>query len=90
MQNHAWTFMLKHMHHLAMPDKEGAISRGMQVPVRMYVGCFNPAYRCSGTLWEGCYKSGVVQSLESLLKCYRYIELSPIRAKMAADPPEYF
>jgi REP element-mobilizing transposase RayT len=41
------------------------------------------------TLWEGRFKSCVIQSADYLLKCYRYIELNPVRASMVNYPDEY-
>jgi len=40
-------------------------------------------------LWEGRFKSSLVQSEEYLLSVYRYIELNPVRAGMVNDPADY-
>lgn len=61
----------------------------MQTLGRLYVRYFNHSYRRSGTLWEGRFKSCLVQSTEYLLQCYRYIELNPVRASMVNDPADY-
>ncbi|CAH1385252.1 hypothetical protein NTGM5_10134 [Candidatus Nitrotoga sp. M5] len=79
---HAWVLMSNHVHLLCTPQKEGAISRMMQSIGRMYVRYFNDTYHRSGTLWEGRFKSCLVQSERYLLKLYRYIELNPVRADM--------
>ncbi len=50
---------------------------------------FNREYRRSGTLWEGRFKSCLVQDEIYLLELYRYIELNPVRAGMVKDPGEY-
>lgn len=44
----------------------------MQAVGRRYVGGFNASYRRTGTLWEGRFKSALVDSLAYLLTCYRY------------------
>ncbi len=49
----------------------------------------NRVYRRSGSLWEGRYKSSVVQAESHLLACQRYIELNPVRAGMVVDPGQY-
>jgi putative transposase len=49
----------------------------------------NRSYRRSGTLWEGRFRSGIVQEESYLLRCQRYIELNPVRANMVAHPAEY-
>lgn len=87
---HAWVFMTNHVHLLITPLREQAVSKMMQALGRMYVRYFNRAYRRSGTLWEGRYKSCLVQAEDYLLRCYRYIELNPVRAGMVQDPADYF
>lgn len=83
---HAYVLMTNHVHLLATPRAVGAVSRMMQMLGRRYVGCFNACYRRSGTLWEGRYKSCLIDSEDYLLRCYRYIELNPVRARMVAAP----
>jgi putative transposase len=86
---HAWVMMTNHVHLLCTPQQEGAVSRMMQALGRRYVRYFNFEYRRSGTLWEGRYKSCLVQAERYLLEVYRYIELNPVRAEMVTDPGEY-
>lgn len=86
---HAWVFMTNHVHLLATPRKEGGISNMMQAMGRSYVRYFNNTYQRTGTLWEGRYKSCVVDAENYLLTCMRYIELNPVRANMVATPEEY-
>ena len=81
--------MTNHIHLLCTPQQEGAVSLMMQSLGRRYVQYFNNQYRRSGTLWEGRYKSCLVQAERYLLEVYRYIELNPVRAKMVEDPGEY-
>ena len=66
-----------------------AISRSMQYLGRYYVRYFNYRYRRSGTLYEGRFKSSIVQCRNYLLACQRYIELNPVRAGMVNDPADY-
>lgn len=56
---------------------------------RRYVQYANRHYRRIGSLWEGRYKSSVVQAESYLLACMHYIELNPVRAAMVADPGGY-
>ena len=86
---HAWVMMTNHVHLLCTARQEGGISQMMQSLGRRYVQYFNFAYRRSGTLWEGRFKSCLVQAERYLLEVYRYIELNPVRAGMVADPGEY-
>ncbi|MFT7460666.1 MAG: putative transposase [Planctomycetota bacterium] len=86
---HAWVFMTNHVHLLVTPWQEKSVSKMMQSLGRYYVRYFNNTYRRSGTLWEGRFKSCLVESNEYLLTCYRYIELNPVRAAMVDDPSDY-
>ncbi len=72
--------MTNHVHLLATPSDEQGISRKMQVQSRKYVQYFNFTYGRTGTLWEGRYKSTLVDADNYLLTVYRYIELNPVRA----------
>ena len=46
----------------------------LQAIGRRYVACFNARHRRTGTLWEGRFKSALVDSERYVLACYRYIE----------------
>lgn len=81
--------MTNHVHFLATPYENHVVSRMMQALGSRYVRYFNREYQRSGTLWEGRFKSSLVQSDLYLLKCQRYIELNPVRASMVSDPTEY-
>ncbi|WP_113066274.1 transposase, partial [Oleiagrimonas sp. MCCC 1A03011] len=56
---------------------------------RNYVGLFNGRHGRTGTLWEGRYKSCLVDSEGYFLACSRYIELNPVRAWMVAEPGDH-
>jgi putative transposase len=86
---HAWVFMTNHVHLLVTPEDERGISDMMQSLGRMYVRYYNSAYRRTGTLWEGRYKSSIIDAENYLLTCMRYIELNPVRAGMVQMPEEY-
>lgn len=56
---------------------------------RDYGRAVNKTYRRTGTLWEGRYKSSLVDQTRYCLACYRYIELNPVRAGMVRLPGDY-
>ena len=62
----------------------------MQSLGRQYVRYFNFTYKRTGTLWEGRFKSCLVQTEEYLIQLYRYIELNPVRANMVNDLPNIY
>lgn len=86
---HGYVLMSNHVHLLVSAEAGGAVSRMMQALGRRYVRAFNARYRRTGTLWEGRYKSCLVDSDRYLLACLRYIELNPVRAAMVAQPWDY-
>jgi len=86
---HSWVFMTNHVHLLATPSHDTSLSRLMQYLGRLYVRHYNYTYTRSGTLFEGRFKSCLVQEDQYLLTCIRYIELNPVRAGMVKDPADY-
>ena len=86
---HAYVLMANHVHLLITPQHAEGPAKLMQSLGRRYVQYINHTYRRSGSLWEGRYKSSVVQAESYLLACMRYIELNPVRAAMVADPGSY-
>lgn len=86
---HAYVLMDNHVHLLVTPRGMGDIGHLMQRLGRNYVGLFNARPSRTGTLWEGRYKSCLVDSEDYVLRCRRYIELNPVRACMTDDPAAY-
>ncbi|TCI05102.1 transposase [Corallincola luteus] len=86
---HAYVLMTNHVHLLMTPATEKGVSQLMQSLGRFYVRYINQTYQRSGTLWEGRYKSALVDCERYFLLVSRYIELNPVRADMVAHPAEY-
>ena len=86
---HAFVLMTNHVHLLVTPSSEQSVSRMMQAQGRKYVQYFNFTYSRTGTLWEGRYKSTLVNADNYLLTVHRYIELNPVRANMVAHAADY-
>ncbi len=86
---HAYVLMTNHVHLLLTPEAVESPSALLQSVGRRYVRYVNHAYRRSGTLWEGRFKSSLIDSERYLLVCSRYIELNPVRARMMEQPGDY-
>ena len=86
---HAYVLMTNHFHLLVTPIEVMSVSRMMQAVGRRYVRFINAEYKRSGTLWEGRFKSGLIDSDRYLLTCCRYIEMNPVRAGMTESPAGY-
>lgn len=86
---HAYVLMTNHVHLLLTPAKRDGASLLMKHLGQRYVQYVNRTYKRSGTLWEGRFRSSLVQVRDYLLSCYRYIELNPVRAGMVEHPRDY-
>ncbi|MDF1480607.1 transposase [Extensimonas sp. H3M7-6] len=86
---HAYVLMDNHFHLLATPATEQALPLMMQALGRSYVRYFNRRHGRTGTLWEGRYRSTMIESERYLLACMAYIDLNPVRAGMAAQAGDW-
>ncbi|MEY4344433.1 MAG: hypothetical protein RL032_265 [Pseudomonadota bacterium] len=86
---HSYVLMGNHFHLLVTPQTADALPQMMQSVGRSYVRYFNDLYGRSGTLWEGRYKSTVIQTQRYLLACMAYIDLNPVRAGLSANVADY-
>jgi putative transposase len=86
---HAYCLMTNHVHLLLTPSTAQSCTLLMRDLRRRYVPYFNRRHDRTGTLWEGRFRSCLVESASYVLACYRYIELNPVRAWMVNDPMEY-
>ncbi|HVZ91829.1 MAG TPA: transposase [Rhizomicrobium sp.] len=86
---HAYVLMGNHAHLLATPESEDSLPRALQSLGRRYVRHINAIRRRTGTLWEGRYRAAPVDSEEYFFSCCRYIELNPVRARLADHPRRY-
>jgi putative transposase len=86
---HAYCLMTNHVHLLLTARAAGECTALMRDLGQRYVQYFNRRYERTGTLWEGRYRSSIVESSHYVLACYRYIELNPVRAGMVDHPVGY-
>ena len=86
---HAFALMTNHVHLLVSATADNGVGALMKALGQRYVQYVNRTYRRSGTLWEGRFRSCLVQEEGYLLACQRYIELNPVRARMVEHPAEY-
>ncbi len=85
----AYVLLDNHFHMLLTPPSDGAMSLMMQSVGRSYVRYFNKRHSRSGTLWEGRYKSSLIDSEAYLLTCMAYIDLNPVRAGLAESAEDF-
>lgn len=83
---HAYVLMPNHFHLLLTPRGPQSLARFMQGVGRSYVRRFNTRAERSGTLWEGRFRSAVLQPEAWLLDCMVYLDLNPVRAGLVQAP----
>ena len=86
---HAYVLMSNHFHLLVTPQSSDGLPQMMQAVGRRYVRYFNDSQQRSGTLWEGRYRSALIQTERYFLACMAYIDLNPVRAGMVAQAADY-
>lgn len=86
---HAYVLMSNHVHMLVTPTRDDSLARMMRRLGASYVRRFNDRHERTGTLWEGRFRSILIQSDRYFFACSRYIELNPVRANMVAQPAAY-
>ena len=68
--------------HLLMRPTGASISRIMQSLLVSHTQRYHKHYRSGGHVWQGRFKSPVIQDDDHLLNVLRYIEANPLRAKL--------
>lgn len=87
---YAYCLMTNHVHLPLAPDESvTGLSQLMKTLSARMTRYRNRLEHRSGTLWESRFKSSLVQSDAYLLACSRYIELSPVRARLVRRAAEY-
>jgi putative transposase len=84
---HAFALMPNHVHLLITPLREDSLAKTMQSLGRRYVQYFNQQHHRSGTIWEGRFRSSLIDP-EYFLRCQRYIELNPVRVGFESNPQD--
>ena len=84
-----YCLMSNHFHLLLQPDAGQSISRILQSLTVAHTWQYHKRHHSSGHVWQGRFRSPVIQDDEHLLVVLRYIEADPLRAAMVADPGDY-
>jgi putative transposase len=81
--------LLTNHFHLLIRVAETPISRIMQSLLVSHTQRYHKHHRSGGHVWQGRFKSPVVQNDEHLLAVLRYIEANPLRAKIVDKAEDY-
>jgi len=82
---YAYCLMDNH-YHLLIETPEANLSRGMRQLNGVYTQAFNRRHKRSGHLFQGRYKSILVEKESYLLELARYVVLNPVRAGVVRHP----
>ena len=85
---HAYCLMTNH-YHLLIETPRPNLSRGMHQLNGGYTQYVNHAHSRTGHLFQGRFKSILIQKDSHLIELSRYIVLNPVRAGMCAEPEDY-
>lgn len=88
-QLHAYVIMTNHLHFLITPSAKEQLAVFMQSVANRYVRYYNAKHQRTGTIWEGRFKSCLVDSDNYLFALYKYIEMNPVKANMVETMDDY-
>jgi REP-associated tyrosine transposase len=85
----AYCLMSNHFHLLLSPEKADDLSKFMQWLMTSHVRRYHRHYRTSGHVWQGRYKSFIVEEDGHLLTVARYVEGNPVRINLVPSADEW-
>ena len=85
---HAYCLMDNH-YHLMIETPDANLSRGMRQLNGVYTQKYNWRHSKTGHIFQGRYKSILVEKENYLLELCRYLVLNPVRANMVEKPEEW-
>lgn len=84
----AWCLMPNH-YHLVIETPRGNLSDAMRHINGVYTQATNRLHQRTGHVFEGRFKSFVVQQESYLRRVARYVVLNPVRAHLVVDPADW-
>lgn len=85
---YSYCLMTNHVH-LQIETIDDEIWNIMREVNRNYTKYFNKKYNYTGSLYDGRYKSEIIDNDPYNLQVSRYIHLNPVKANMVDEPIEY-
>ena len=86
---HAYVLMGNHVHLLLTPSRQGGVVSLMRLLGTRYARHVAETWQREGPLWEDGFSATPVHIHRYVLACMRYIELNPVRARMARNPEQF-
>lgn len=85
----AFCLLPNHFHLLVKPNSGTELSPWVQWIMTSHVRRYHRHYGTSGHVWQGRYKSFIVQEDNHLLTVVRYIEGNPVRSNLVASAADW-
>jgi len=85
----AYCIMPTHIHLILKQLSDGGISKFMNTVLDSYTRYFNIKHNRKGPLWEGRFKSILVENDEQILHLTRYVHLNAVSAGIVSKPQEW-
>jgi putative transposase len=86
---HAYVLMTNHVHLLLTSEAADGASLMMKNLGQQYVQYVNRTRQRTGSLWDGRFKSSIVDTDLYLFRCHQYVEMNPVRARLTGRPGDY-
>jgi REP-associated tyrosine transposase len=84
-----YNVLTNHLHLLFRVGEDDTLSRSMHWLGTAFSREFNKLRGRHGHLWEGRFRSTLVESSTYFFRCMAYVDLNPVRARIVAAPTEY-
>ncbi|MBU1929064.1 MAG: transposase [Candidatus Omnitrophica bacterium] len=84
-----YALMPNHFHFMVGVDDNSDLAKFIQRLSLTYYYYFKKRHQCVGHLWQGRFKSKVIDDEAYYLQCGKYIELNPVRARLISKPEAY-
>lgn len=85
----AYCLMPTHFHLVVRPEKADDLHRGMQWLMTSHVRRQHALDGSSGHIWQGRYKSFLIEQDNHLLMVLRYVEGNPVRAGLVSSAMDW-
>ena len=86
---HAYVLLPDAVQLLLTPARAEGLGTFVQALGRHYVRAYNARHRRHGGLWEGRFRSTVLEPERWLLPCMQYIESQPVRSGVVVEAGHY-
>jgi putative transposase len=81
--------MPNHIHMIIEPTVDGSLPKIMMRLTLSYSSYFNKKYKGVGHVWQGRYKSSLIDKEDYFIWCGLYVEMNPVRAGLVARPEDW-